>query len=236
MLSGVITFYGVVQKQFRRQTALLELSDHSRIAEQLWMTVIRSKKTTISPYYYKDAKPGTDAFTIDYVDTLGEDVLFDMQDHTVVYTTSSHKFSVNDDLMISDCKSVEFFKVKNAVVSNNEQKIITDKPLNKMYKKFSEVNSYQHESYYIGSTQRFDNHHQVINALYRINKKGKKTEIIEGINDMKIGYSVLKEGVMIDQPILYEDETITGVAISLKHVSLIEPSLSKKQYSYVAIR
>lgn len=247
IISALISLYLVTQKHFRLQTALLSLTENSRIAEQLWMTVIRSalykgclktEKTNITPYYANDVKPGTDAITINYADTMGDDLLLDMKDYDVIYTTISHRFSTNDEIMISDCESSEFFKVKNAMVTSKYQKIISHQPLKKLYKKYSQVNVYQHESYYIAKTNRYDKYHQIIDALYRKNKDGHKTEMIEGINDMKILYSIIKEGSMIDIPTnhFYNNSDIIGISILLKHTSLIERYLNKMQYIYVAIR
>ncbi len=238
ILSAVIAIYSLVQKHFKQQTALHNLTENSRIVEQLWMTAIHSAayrgcfkaaKINISPYYHADVKTGTDAFSIDDVDALGDDVLFDMKDNDVIYATNSHNLSVNDDILISDCETLELAKVKNVTISSNNQKITIYKPLNKLYKKFSQINTYQRDSYYIGNTHRFDQHHQMIYALYQI-KNGKKTEIMEGINDMKITVSMLKEGVMIDQPLTTLTEDVVGISIALKH------DLNKIQYSYVAIR
>lgn len=246
IVSSLTSLYLLTQKYFRKQTALLSLTENSRIAEQLWMTVIRSavyggclktEKASITPYYSNEVKPGTDAITINYADPMGDDLLFDMKDYSAVYATSSHKFSINDDIMISDCESVEFFRVKNIIASSKNQQIISYKPLKKLYKKHSQVNLYQHESYYIERTNRYDEYHQMIDAFYRKNKDGKKTEMIEGINDMKIFYSIIKDGNMTDIPTghFYETGDITGISILLKHASLIERGLNKAQYIYVAI-
>ncbi len=247
IMSGLISLYLVTEKHFRLQTALISLNENSRITEQLWMTVIRSalykgclktKKTNITTYHANDVKPGTNAITINYVDTMGDDLLFDMKDYSVIYVTSNHRLYANDEIIISDCKSSEVFKVKKIMSYSKNQKIISDKPLKKLYKKYSQVNIYHHESYYIGSTNRYDKYHHVINALYRKNKDGHKTEIIEGINDMKIYCSVIKEDTMQDVALVdfNENNYITGIAILLEHASLIESGLHSTQNIYVAIR
>ncbi len=237
IVSGLTSIYGITQQHFKLQTALLGLTENSRIMEQLWMTVIRSavyqgclkmKKANITPYYASDVKPGTDAITIRYADTMGDDLLLDMKDDSVMYVTSSHRFSINDDIMISDCESVEFFKVKNVTVSTKNQKIISDKPLKKLYKKYSQVNLYQSESYYIG----------MIDALYRKNKNGHKMEIMEGINDMKFSFSIIQGGRVKDISAgdFDDNNDIKGVGILLKHTSLIKNRMNKTQYIYVALR
>lgn len=245
IVSGLMSIYWLTQKHFRWQTALVNLTENSRIAEQLWMIVIRSAqyngclridKVSITPYYSNEVKAGTDAITLHYADTIGDGVLFDMKEYNVIYTTSRKKFSINDEVMISDCESLEFFKVKNVVMSSKNQKIISYKPLKKLYKSYSQVNAYQHESYYIASTHRYDKYHQMIDALYR--KDGHKIEMIEGISDMKIFYSVIKEGVMQDIAAVdfNKNNDITGISILLEHTSLIERDLHKIQNIYVAIR
>lgn len=245
IVMGLTSMYWLTQKYFRLQAALVSLTENSHIAEQLWMTVLRSavyngcfkmKKISITPYYSDEIKPGTDAITIHYADTDGDDLLFDMKEYNAMYTTSSKKFSINDDIMITDCESVEFFKVKNVFISSKKQKIISDKPLKKLYKIYSQVNTYQHESYYIARTHRHDKYHQIIDALYR--KNDYKTEMIEGISDMKIFYSVIEEGVM--QDIASRDfngnNNIAGIAIFLKYTSLIERNFHKMQNIYVSLR
>lgn len=245
IIMSLTSIYWLTQKHFRLQTALVSFTENSYIAEQLWMTVLRSvvyngclkiEKISITPYYSSEVKEGTDAITIHYADTIGDDLLFDMKEYNVMYTTSSAKFSINDDVMISDCESVEFFKVKGVVKSSKSQKIISDKPLKKLYKIYSQVNTYQHESYYIARTHRYNKYHQVIDALYR--KNDYKTEMIEGISDMKIFYSVIKEGVLQDVASrdFNENNAITGIAILLKHTSLIERDFNKIQNIYVSLR
>lgn len=245
IIISLTSIYGFTQKHFRSQTALVNLTENSQIAEQLWMTVLRSviyngclkrEKISITPYYSGEVKAGTDAITLHYADTIGDDVLFDMKEYNVIYITSRKKFSIDDEIMISDCESLEFFKIKNIVQSSKNQKITSYKPLKKLYKSYAQVNAYQHESYYIANTHRYDKYHQIIYALYR--KDSRKTEMIEGISDMKIFYSVLKESIMQDiaSRDFNENNDITGVAILIKHMSLIERNFEKIQNIYVSLR
>lgn len=96
----------------------------------------------------------------------------------------------------------------------------------------TELGIYKKESYFIGKTKRYDKKQHAIFALYKRDEHGKKMEMIEGIDMMKILYSYIENDRMVDRS-FFASQRPVGIAIRLNHIAL---HLVTKQNIYVALR
>ncbi|MCE3239302.1 MAG: hypothetical protein K0R24_2283 [Gammaproteobacteria bacterium] len=94
--------------------------------------------------------------------------------------------------------------------------------------------------YFIEKTNRKDTVGAAIYALYyqdTTSKPFKKIELVEGINEMKIKYTVLENHQLVEYPAdqITESSKVRAVSIKLLFSSLNQAHLKKSEYLYVAL-
>lgn len=92
-------------------------------------------------------------------------------------------------------------------------------------------------NYFIATTKRKNKRGYPIYALYYFDNKHHKTELVEGINTMKIQYTILKKNqiMSVDENQISNDSHIIGISIMLNLSSVNEINLNKNEYFYVSI-
>lgn len=92
-------------------------------------------------------------------------------------------------------------------------------------------------TYFVDKTLRINDRGESIYALYQLDTKNHKQELVEGINDMKIQYSILKNNkiIEINADEINNKSKIIGVSIMLTFASLNEFTLKKNEFMYVSI-
>lgn len=239
VLHGFVNVYLAIQGYFSRQLTFLNAAEDIRFASLLFNEVIHkagyqgdatSTFPAISPYNAADVKPGTAAFTINYMDTITNDVVEDMTvDHQLV-ATASPVYRENDTIMISDHETSEVFQVDHVITMHQIQIITTKNPLLHQYKSFSMLGLLHHDSYYIAPTHRFDSHGKKIDALFKKDAQRKKTEIMEGVSDMQLRYAVIQDDRLFMRQEPKKEDQLAGLEVRLTFAE------QKKGCVYVALR
>lgn len=248
ILIAVTEIYLTAQKGQKIQIAMNTIQENSRIAAQLLSTSIRMAGYTgceyfpvtsinrITDYKNSEMKTDTDAMTVWHAGNENTVLTKTMRGPSTLYTTTSVKFSAGDLLIISDCKSAEVFQVKQiSAFINGTQKILSTKPLTKSYEKNAEVSLFKKESYFIADTGRLDETGKTVYALYMKDNHGRKTELVEGIDQMEIYYDVAGNNHLSERSgrELASDDVVMGVGLKLRFISF---SLQKTGYIYAALR
>ncbi len=91
--------------------------------------------------------------------------------------------------------------------------------------------------YFIGQTKRKTKQGGSIYALYRLDNKHPKTELVEGVNDMQIQYTILENNQMlnVNEKEIPPGAKIIGISLMLTFTSLNALSLQKSEYMYVSL-
>jgi molybdopterin converting factor small subunit len=198
-----------------------------------------TKENRIQPYQGTELKSGTNAFTIRYANAINVTLIEAMDALNTLHVSSSPKIAEGDVLIISDCKTVDFFVIQHVSLQNDgTQWITSENNVSKYYEKYSEISEFEMNTFYIGKTDRKDFFGEPIYALYIKDKFAHKTELVEGINDMQIHYFVMENNSVIEKTSneLKEGDEIVGVSLRLGFVSLNYFLLQKTAYSDIAFR
>lgn len=228
-ITAIFLFY---EKNHDMQVALTSVTENANMISQLFKNEIHAagyigcgKLTDTFPI--KNNTPlkitlhGIDVaskiLTISHADFQHAELIKNMHSDSVLYVTNTVKFSAGDVLLVSDCKSADIFMVKNIDFYSKEiNKITAVTPLANRYEKNALVSQYEVNTYYIDTTDRFDTKGFPIHALYQKDIYQNKTELIEGIEDMKIN----ADG---------------GVAIECKLKSVTRFALEKEWFIYAGL-
>jgi type IV pilus assembly protein PilW len=241
ILSMLTTIYLVTKKNDSAQIAVSNIQENARIAMHWLHGNIRTAgylgcaKLTddfpiinYPPYELtrenKISSSGSDTITIRGASISSATLVTSMRGYATLYVSGKPHFSEGDVLLISDCRSAEIFLVKKAaVISQGIQKITTKEPLHTQYQQYAEVSQFESNTYFVGKTNRQSADGSPIYALYIEDIYQQKTELVEGVEDMKIHYDI-------------NDNGIVGISIALTLSSLSNFSLQKKWYTYVTLR
>jgi Tfp pilus assembly protein PilW len=192
----------------------------------------------IEAYQGAEVKAGTNAFTVRQASPITNSLIAAMSTDNKLHVSASPRFAVGDVLFISDCQHKEIFTVQALLLANDQtQYIVADRNLSHRYNESAEVSQYEINTYYIAKTSRKDINGREINALYLKNRKGYKTELVEGVDSMLIRYAVI-EGEMLetDSSNMKDATSVVGVSFEIGFNSLTHFFVSKKEYRYVALR
>lgn len=262
ILSGIMEIYLATENNHLTLTALSSLQENGNIAIQLLSSDIRiagyigcakltphfpltthvatsmTPENKIENYQSVAIKEESDAITLRHASSENATLLQPMQSKSILSITQKPKFHQNDNLIISDCKTAEIFSIKKIVASKDKRQIFTRQPLNTYFNAFAEVNLLKITTYFIGKTERHDATGAPIYALYKMDENFNKTELVEGIKNMKIDYDMVEQGKMIEHPAneVRNAAKIAGISIKLTLTSLNQIRLQKNVYTYVALR
>ncbi len=242
------------------QTALMRTEENSRIAIQILNTDLRLAGFTgcaklnnnimpDPPYSFTmqnrlflfkndDQLSGTDAVTVQHASIFFVNLIEKMPDTHSLQTTSQLLFKSGDIVLLTDCQSADIFIVKTISKQDNTQFIETDHLLQKQYDKNAELHFFEKNSYFLAKTTRVDEAQQPVYALYKSDIQQKKTELVEGMNDSKIIYTLLEDGKFIEKTSnnVIDWSKVAGISIAFIFSSMNSIPLQKKEFTYVAIR
>ncbi|MCD6038674.1 MAG: hypothetical protein K0S27_74 [Gammaproteobacteria bacterium] len=262
ILSSLTAVYLATKKIIQTQEALTTILENSNIAifllnSDLKMAgymgcaaqdknlVIKNKmawesinKNKIQPYYTSDIKPDSEGFTVYHADKENAFLLRAMLTSSLLYSSDKPFFSEGDLLIITDCKMSELFFVNKVIKENTGiQEIIPEKPLSQLYGQGAKISRFDIHTYFIGKTPRYTAFNDPIYALYRLDQRSHKKELVEGVNNMKIDFTEVKNNQVVERPSkeMNPESQIIGVSIMLTFVSLNAFRLQKNEYIYVSI-
>lgn len=161
-----------------------------------------------------------------------------MSNVSVLLLSSNVHFKRNDIVVISDCKSAEIFQIKSIeTVSAGSQKMITQMPLHKQYDQYAEVSLFEENHYFVADTKRVDSTGKIIKALFQRNYHGHNVELVEGVEQLRFDYDVLRNGVIfrVNAKDITDWDHVVGVNIALTLQTMNAYPLHKIRYGYAAI-
>ncbi len=256
LISLSIEIYLLAEKSQRAQAALISLQENQQILSQILRQHIRmagfsgcgrfssdfpfynhlpqyiSLNNKIAIYPHTDIKTNTDGITLWHAGIHHAKLSKNMQGYATLYVTANPIFAVGDNLIISDCKSVDLFKVKRVIIFHDgTQQIIAKTPLSKLYAQNAEISEFEWESYFVGDTGRLDLHEQPVYAVFMETQDGQKTELIEGVESMQIELASLEHDTLVIHKMgdVSDAAAVLGVSFTFK-------SLQKEWHTYVSLR
>lgn len=156
-------------------------------------------------------------------------------DGMTLYTGAEIKFTDNETVVISDCEKAEIVQIAKINHYKNEQKIITSKPLRQIFLPNAEISKLEINKYFITKTTRKYADGSAIYALFVERYPSYKTELVEGIQEMHINYSILNETELIDLPAsdIHDWSKVAGVTLNIK---IFFPPITKILHLYVPLQ
>jgi hypothetical protein len=136
-------------------------------------------------------------------------------------------------LLITDCQRAEVFQQSKVIASKQQQKIILDRPLHYTFQSYAAVGRLAINKYFVAKTQRNYADGSPIYALFVEDIQLRKTELIEGVQAMRLYYSVQQGEQLIDLPAqqITDWSKVRGVAFEL---DIYYPPIRKTWYGYVS--
>lgn len=262
IFSSLITVYLATQTVNQAQVALTTIQQNGRVATSLLSLDIKmagytgcaklrknypinysadfslTNENKIQPYHSTAIKVGSAALTVRHVAGENAVLIKPMKNDSLLYASAKPRFFKGDLLHLSDCSNAELFIVKELIRENNGiQKILPERPLHALYGENSGINRFNINTYFIGQTTRRNARGTAIYALYRQDIKLHKTELIEGVEDMKVKYNFLDNGRLyeIAEGEVNDWSRIAGVSIILTLTDLNSVLLKKNEYIYVSL-
>lgn len=158
---------------------------------------------------------------IRYAEYPNATLIQSMDDNTKLYASQTIHFSRGDILIISDCKRAEIFEATQVNVLHGKQEIISLSPLHDRYEKHAEISRLSINQFYVANTHRKDRDGTFIYSLYRENNHQGKSELIAGVNNMQVSYTIndsdqLKEMVATE---VADWSKVKRVAVDLEMVA-----------------
>lgn len=108
--------------------------------------------------------------------------------------------SQNDIAILSDCESMDIFRISNVTGDGSNNTIVTfahgigsnTNTDNKLSKAYTDENArlmtFVAHTYFVADTGRKNNQGDTINALYRMDEDGTVEEIVEGVENIQLTY------------------------------------------------
>lgn len=262
ILCSLSFIYLTCEKNQKTQAALMTIQENSRIAKEILGSAIHTagyigcvkltkhflitndypvqltENSKMKPYAGNEKKPGSDAFSIIQANTVNAYLIQSMNDYSRLIVSTSLLFEEEELMVISDCKSADIFKIQQVINMGTMQIIIPERPLKKLYGLYAEVGQLENNTYYIAKTDRIDEARSPVYALYKKDIYSRKTEILDGINNMKINYAVSENGQLRQRrgDEINAQSKIVGISIMLELSSLNRVAMNKNVFYYVSLR
>lgn len=234
LISFILEIYLASRKSQQFRAALNQVQNNANSAFSVLGTEIRragyigcarlTKEFPVHAYGYYSLTPknklivlDNNKFTVRYAGYPGVILKKIPEDDLTLYTSADIRFSSGDILIISDCKQAEIFQVDKTSLKNGLQKITVKYPLHYPFSPYAEISKLEINTYFIFKTNRKSRDGKPIFALYVADIKGRKMELVEGINSMKL---------KVD-----EGPSLRGVAMDLE---IVVAPVKKNGYGYAA--
>ena len=262
IISGLCAIYLVAENNRTEQADLITIQNNTKIMRYFLSNHLRmagyvgcakltadfpfhnhlaipiSLQNKIHRYTDREVKADSDAVVIWHASTQQVSLVETMQDNSILYVAPGLIFYKGENIVITDCKTIEIAKIKAILLlKNGIQRIIIDSPLKKRYGKNSDVAKLQIEAFFIGDSGRKDNSNKIIYALYMRDSGNNKIELIEGVSDMKIQYDFFTDELTGEYPAreITDSSSVGGILINMTLDSVAGFSMQKKWSMFVAL-
>jgi len=203
IVSAILKIYLVSQQSFRLQTSINQIQDNAKIAIKILSSEIHlagyigCPKLTDDfplvaityPLTVKNKLIGTPtSITARHASLNNVALIKSMSNRSMLEVSDQIHFKKNNILIVSDCKHVEIFQIKNIIYSHGVERIIPATPLHYLFKSYAEVARYEVNHFFVSSTKRNDAYGKPIYGLYVKDLQGNTVRLVEGINALNIQY------------------------------------------------
>jgi type II secretory pathway pseudopilin PulG len=213
LLSVLLEIYVSANKSLKLQTALYHIQDNAQQAIAVLSREIQqagnigcprlSKDFPIIPFASYELNANNKLFGSNLNELIVRYALYpnnflseNMRNKQSIMTNKEVHFNPGDILLISNCKQAEIFRVKQILDhTNGWQEIIPLIPLHNKYQQPAEVSKFIINKFYIAASNTRGFNGKFINALFLEDIHHYKTELIPGINQMRIQYTIRQGGV-----------------------------------------
>lgn len=147
-----------------------------------------------------------------------------MQDLSHIVSNAHLNYKEGDNLILSDCKNQDVFRVVNIEFNQNGTTITADKALSKRYANDAQLMSWEENHFYFSD-----------NALFVEDSDKRKTKIMTAINQLNFTYTVKSQDTFKDMMAsgVQDWNQVVGVAIS---ADFINEHINQTYHFYVALR
>ncbi len=191
---------------------------------------------------YLNSKTATDTLTLRYGDTWVS-LLKKMVNRSIIDIANDSEFFLNDQLVIADCHSIEFFKIKQIKIIGHHQFIETDHPLNRLYNKQAQVGFFKEDTFFVSKENSLFlltttlNNNKITNKFTVNSIDDKPIELIKNVSDLTIYFAIQKAGTLVELPasMVNNSEIVRGVSFVIKVTPQNSFSSTRKVYIYAAL-
>jgi type II secretory pathway component PulJ len=175
---------------------------------------------------------GTDReVTVRYADFQGVVLLRDMKEDGALYVSDEKPYQPGNQLVISDYMQSETLLVQKVAHAGRMQIITPVTALKYHYKRLAEIGKLKINRYYLDKSK-----HSTLkkpsNSLYKRTILLDKFELVQGIQQMQLTYSIKENGHVLERPFdeITDWKVVVGVAI---HLTVGDQAVLKPWYGYV---
>lgn len=147
-------------------------------------------------------RQGQDALTIRHMSLITNMLEQPMQSRTMLSISAQPIVKAGDVLVIADCQTAETVMVQHVIANGQHgQTLVTSQALSKLYEANALVGQLEMTTYFVAKTQRNYADNTPIYALYEetiSHARNKRTELIEGVDDLQIHYGILQNDKLIE--------------------------------------
>jgi hypothetical protein len=242
-----------MKKNMQVQKALNTLQENTRIIRQIVIEDIHavgfagclslSKYVKAYSYPYENFTEsnkiiGTDkSFTLRHMQLLTNHLLFSMQNHNHLIVSTKAKLRKGQLAIIGDCQTQDIFLIKTLVKTELQQFIESSYALSKLYTQGAELGVLELDSFSVHKTNRQDVNNKTIMALYHTNINGRENELVEGVDDLSLTYTVrIKDELKsLNANQIMDWSQVVGINMRFDINSLAPYYFKKIIYIYVAL-
>ncbi len=109
-----------------------------------------------------------------------------MTQSSVLELSSPLSVRPGDLFLISDCRHADLFQVAAVSAHGRGQRLMTAQPLSYQYGENAEAAPFEITTYFVENTGRKDKYGRELSALYRSDPGGRRIELAEGIQKLKM--------------------------------------------------
>jgi hypothetical protein len=245
IMLSLTTMFVTLNKNIATQNALNQITENASYAVRVFRNTIHQAgnigcarlqtgfpiKSTLDYNITPQNKlqGSTHAITVRGASLINAGLLKVMADNKNMYVAAKPLFLRGDVAIISDCQSAEIFIVKNASVYGQIQHMESTEPLAKKYNETAAVSFFEINTLLVKNTGRAQ-----VNALYELNLHHRKTELVEGIDEIIFSYDVKQanHSLTLNADQITDWSMVVGITID---ITVSHSPLTKHWKTYVGL-
>jgi Tfp pilus assembly protein PilV len=245
ILLSLTAMYVTVEKNFATQEALNQIAENAGYAIRILQNTVHQAGdigcaklqtgfpiTSTMDYNIntQNKLQGTaHAITVRSAGFLSAGLLKPMVDNENIHIAIKPLFISGDVVIISDCQSAEIFIIKNASANGQVQHIVSTLPLAKKYNETASISAFEINTLQVEKTNRSH-----VNALYELNLHHRKTELVEGIDEMIFSYDIKQQKhiLTLNANQITDWSQVVGINID---ITISHSPITKHWKTYVAL-